>query len=207
MILKPAQTMISNSRATMLRQHYHNGHRADATIKRLLASSTFNEDKLVSDEIELAALYSTVTSALELSEHPNTCLLFKWYKVFLLSMRTFAALFPKDRTDSFLIGEKLSNQIYTMLIEPKAVKDEYSIIKDRKVTVSYRNLVELIDNKVRDSTRYAKEIAELLNVKIPNTNVQFQLKLMEYFYYLILSDEALFEMLITKLILPSSLVW
>jgi len=87
MTIKYSQTNLSKHRITMLRQHYADGIRADSTLKKLISISAGNNSMIMSEEIEVAGICSSSSSALELSNHNEACAYLKNYKIGLLLVR------------------------------------------------------------------------------------------------------------------------
>lgn len=116
MTVKYSQTTLSKHRITMLRQHYADGIRADSTLKRLLAVSAGNNPMLVSEELEVAGICSSASSAMELSNHHEACSYLKNYKLGLLLCRMPQMILSHINNHSMTSPEelpaKLSNLLY-----------------------------------------------------------------------------------------------
>jgi len=120
-IMKPSQTAITGSRVTMLRQHYINGQRADNTLKRLLATTSANNNIVVSDEIELDGISSSCSSAMDGTYHVNTVIFLKWFRSCILMLRTFTMLFEKPHDSSIISHDALPSHISSILYNKDAV--------------------------------------------------------------------------------------
>nr|WNM95033.1 MAG: RNA-dependent RNA polymerase [Diaporthe gulyae ophiovirus 1] len=115
MTVKYSQTTLSKHRITMLRQHYADGIRADSTLKRLLSISAGNNPVLVADELEVAGICSSASSALELSNHSEACCYLKNYKLGLLLVRLPHMVLKKPESDSMISHEELPKKLSTLL--------------------------------------------------------------------------------------------
>jgi hypothetical protein len=87
MIVKMSQTNLSKHRVTMLRQHYADGVRADSTLKKLISASGSNNSVLHTESIEVDGICSSVSSAIEMTNHTLTCCYLKNFKIALLLAR------------------------------------------------------------------------------------------------------------------------
>jgi hypothetical protein len=116
MTVKYSQTTLSKHRITMLRQHYADGIRADSTLKRLLAVSSCNNPVIIADELEVSGICSSSSSALELSNHNESCSYLKNYKLGLLLVRLPHMVLKKPEEGSMIshdeLPKKLSNILY-----------------------------------------------------------------------------------------------
>lgn len=116
MTVKYSQTTLSRHRITMLRQHYADGIRADSTLKRLLSISAGNNPVLASDELEVAGICSSASSALELSNHNEACSYLKNYKLGLLLSRLPQMILSHPAKHSMISEQELppalSNVLY-----------------------------------------------------------------------------------------------
>lgn len=102
MTLKPSQTVVSKGRFTMLRQHYIGGIRADASLKRMLSTSSIHGQSFHCDELEASGISSSVSSALELSNVVYTPTLLKWYRLSHLLLRPFLTVMSNKVDDSIM---------------------------------------------------------------------------------------------------------
>jgi len=125
MIAKFSQTTLSKHRATMLRQHYSEGHRADSTLKRLMAVSGANNAMLMSEELEVAGICSSAASALEFSSHSETCCYLKNYKLGILLARLPQMILCKPQEQGSLASLSLPTGLAEMLYH---VKDDSSLL-------------------------------------------------------------------------------
>lgn len=138
MIVKFSQTNLSKHRITMLRQHYADGVRADSTLKKLISTSGANNPMVVSEEIEVSGICSSIASALELSNHNETCCYLKHYKIGILLARLPHIILSRERTDSCLSSEKLPKRIANLLYN---VKDDMSFLVGEKLQESVSMII------------------------------------------------------------------
>jgi hypothetical protein len=132
-LMKPSQSAVSGRRATMLRVHTIDGRRADSTLKRLLAVTTCGSSKLVSDELEVDGISSTVSSALEGSYHIKTATFLKWYKLALLSLRSFASIFSRRREETLISPESLPPKVRSMLYYESLHSDDLDFLQSEEL--------------------------------------------------------------------------
>jgi len=125
MVAKMSQTTLSKHRATMLRQHYSEGYRADSTLKRLMAVSGANNGQLMSEELEVAGICSSAASALEFSNNSETCCYLKNYKIGLLLSRLPQMILAHPQTEGALASTSLPARLAELLYH---IKDESSLI-------------------------------------------------------------------------------
>lgn len=205
MCVKPAQTVVSKNRVTILRNHYFKGIKSDSTLKRLLSSSSFNDDQLVSEEIEAAALNSSVSSAMEYTNHLLTCLAMKWYKGILMCSRPLVALLEKERKNSLLNEEILGGELQAMLGQYNLQKDITWILGDVKVINSMKDAIKL-GQKLGVTKFTAKDIYKLLT-ETYGDNMELKVKRMhvDLLYYYLKDKEILQELLIYRMIMPCNL--
>lgn len=115
--IKPSQTIISKNRSTLLRTHYYRGEICEPSLKKILSVSSFTENLLVNEAIDINSVNSSINSALEYSNYILTHLYIKWHKFINLSIRTFLHfLFVTDRNRNNmtrLIGPKFRILFYT----------------------------------------------------------------------------------------------
>jgi len=116
MITKMAQTNLSKHRVTMLRQHYADGIRADSTLKKLISTSGANNPVLHSESVEIDGICSSVSSAVELTNHSLACCYLKNYKIGLILSRLphMILKFPQESGPLSMKGlpVKLSSLLY-----------------------------------------------------------------------------------------------
>jgi hypothetical protein len=134
MIVKFSQTNLSKHRVTMLRQHYADGVRADSTLKKLISTSGANNPMLMSEEIEISGICSSIASALEMSNHSETCAYLKNYKIGLLVARLPHILLSHPQENSMLSTLSLPSKLVNLLYN---IKDNTSSIigNDMKNTI------------------------------------------------------------------------
>jgi hypothetical protein len=153
MIAKFSQTTLSKHRATMLRQHYAEGHRADSTLKRLMAVSGANNAMLMSEELEVAGICSSAASALEFSSHSETCCYLKNYKLGILLARLPQMILCKPQESGSLASESLPTGLAEMLYH---VKDDSSLL-------SSDNAHGTVQSIVNDVTSYLHRSKKVIN--------------------------------------------
>lgn len=205
MCVKPAQTVVSKNRVTILRNHYYEGTLSDSTIKRLISSSSFNDDQLVSEEIEVLALDSSISSAMENTNHLLTCMLMKWYKAILLTGRTMVALLEQERSNSFLNHDLIDVQIKS-LIRYYTLQDNTAwVTKDMRAKNTIEEIKQM-SKKVGFNNPTTNDIVDLLREEYgePMADKVKRMKV-DLFFYLIKQKVILQELLIFRMIMPSNL--
>nr|WGH72971.1 MAG: putative RNA-dependent RNA polymerase [Trichoderma hamatum mycoophiovirus 1] len=125
MIVKMSQTNLSKHRVTILRQHYADGIRSDSTLKKLISTSGANNPMLMADSLEVAGICSSISSALEMSNHMSTCIYLKNYKIGLLLARLPYMLLARPQENSMISSEELPIKLATLLYQ---VKDDRSFL-------------------------------------------------------------------------------
>lgn len=123
MVAKFSQTTLSKHRATMLRQHYAKGLRADSTLKRLMAVSGANNGMIVSEELEVAGICSSAASALEFSNHSETCCYLKNYKIGILLARLPQMILSRPQEQGMLSEKYLPEKLVEILYHVKDDRD------------------------------------------------------------------------------------
>lgn len=130
MTVKYSQTMMSKHRITMLRQHYADGIRADSTLKRLIAMSTANNPMIACDELEVAGISSSASSALELSNHSEACSYLKNYKLGLLLSRLPQMALSNALESSMLSPIELPKKTSNILFHVREEQASLNILHD-----------------------------------------------------------------------------
>nr|BBQ04833.1 RNA-dependent RNA polymerase [Culex tritaeniorhynchus Aspiviridae-related virus] len=111
MICKLSQTALTKHRATILRQHYYDGDRADSTLKKLMACTTFQGDTIHSEELCVEGFDSTINSAIELTNYPYSVLLFKWFRLSLYMTNIMAQVLAYHNESSLLSVSNIPESI------------------------------------------------------------------------------------------------
>jgi len=140
MTVKMSQTALSKHRITMLRQHFFDGMKSDSTLKKMISTSGANNPMIMSDEIEVAGICSSIASAMEGTNHSETCCYLKNFKLGLLTSRLPHSILSRPANEGPLsmheLPKNLSNLLYqvkddTVLIEKEFMIDTYnSVIND-----------------------------------------------------------------------------
>jgi len=176
MIVKFSQTNLSKHRVTILRQHYADGIRADSTLKKLISTSGANNPMLMSEELEVSGICSSIASALELSNHSITCCYLKNYKIGLLLVRLPHMILSKISQDSILSSEYL----------PKKLNNILYYLKDDKSELLGLDFPGTLDAVKNDMAKY-------LNLKPINLNGKLLSELMRDMYGTSKSVERLLD--------------
>jgi hypothetical protein len=153
MVAKMSQTNLSKHRVTMLRQHYADGQRADSTLKKLISTSGANNPMLFSESIEVAGICSSISSALEMTNHVDTCTYLKNYKIAVLLARLPHIILSKAPERSYLSIENLPPALSVLLYQ----------IKDDTQILSKDNLESTLDAAMNDISAYIKKSPKLMN--------------------------------------------
>jgi len=127
MTVKYSQTTLSKHRITMLRQHYADGLRADSTLKRLISVSAGNNPIIISDELEVAGICSSASSAMELSNHHEACCYLKNYKLGLLLCRMPQMILSRVHENSMISPAELPVGLSNILYYSKDDKSELDL--------------------------------------------------------------------------------
>jgi len=127
MTIKYSQTNLSKHRITMLRQHYADGVRADSTLKKLISISAGNNSMIMSEEIEVAGICSSSSSALELSNHNEACAYLKNYKIGLLLVRLPQMILARPSDNSIISQEHLPEKLASLLYYSKSDQQELDL--------------------------------------------------------------------------------
>jgi hypothetical protein len=139
MTIKYSQTMLSKHRVTMLRQHYADGVRADSTLKRLISVSAGNNPTIVSDEIEVAGICSSASSAMELSNHHEACAYLKNYKLGLLLCRMPQMILSRINENSMISPTELPGKLANLLYYSKQEADSLDLRKNENLMNAAKN--------------------------------------------------------------------
>nr|UYL94508.1 MAG: RNA-dependent RNA polymerase [Leptosphaeria biglobosa negative single-stranded RNA virus 7] len=139
MTVKYSQTMLSKHRVTMLRQHYADGIRADSTLKRLISVSAGNNPTIVSDEIEVAGICSSASSAMELSNHHEACAYLKNYKLGLLLCRMPQMILSRINEKSMISPEELPVKLSNLLYYSKDDASDLNLLTNEHLMVAAKN--------------------------------------------------------------------
>lgn len=153
MTIKYSQTMLSKHRVTMLRQHYADGIRADSTLKRLISVSAGNNATIVSDELEVAGICSSASSAMELSNHHEACSYLKNYKLGLLLCRMPQMILSRINDKSMISPDELPAKLSNLLYYSKDDASELSLMSNDNLMAAAKN-----------------DIAQYLGKRLPNLN-------------------------------------
>lgn len=144
MTVKFSQTTLSKHRATMLRQHYSDGVRADSTLKRLMAVSGCNNSMVTSEELEVSAICSSASSACDSSNAHEACCYLKNYKLGLLLSRL---------PHMILTYPQLSGSLSSDAFPPKIAELLYHIKDDTEMLQS-ANYSETVTAGLNDISKY-----------------------------------------------------
>nr|QDB75017.1 MAG: RNA-dependent RNA polymerase [Cladosporium cladosporioides negative-stranded RNA virus 1] len=139
MTIKYSQTMLSKHRVTMLRQHYADGIRADSTLKRLISVSAGNNPTIVSDEIEVAGICSSASSAMELSNHHEACAYLKNYKLGLLLCRMPQMILSRINDKSMISPDELPAKLSNLLYYSKSDAQELNLLSNHHLMSAAKN--------------------------------------------------------------------
>jgi hypothetical protein len=139
MTVKYSQTTLSKHRITMLRQHYADGIRADSTLKRLISVSAGNNPMIVSDELEIAGICSSASSAMELSNHHEACAYLKNYKIGLLLCRLPQMILSKIHDDSMISPEELPAKLSNLIYYSKDDKSQLNLLNNTSLFMAAKN--------------------------------------------------------------------
>jgi hypothetical protein len=153
MLVKFSQTNLSKHRVTMLRQHYSDGVRADSTLKKLISTSAANNPMLYSDELEASGISSSIASALEMSNHSETCAYLKNYKLGLLTVRLPHMMLSQSTDHSILSTEHMPQKLNSIMY----------YLKDDKSYLLGQNAGDTI-------VRVKNDVANYLGVRLVNLN-------------------------------------
>jgi len=205
MVIKLSQTNLSKHRVTMLRQHYSDGIRADSTLKKLISTSGANNPMLVSEEIEVAGICSSIASALELSNHNETCCYLKNYKIGLLTARLPHIILSQDRENSYISSVNLPKNLANLLY---SIKDDTSfLIGDR--------LDSTIQSVINDISRYLgifpkdidnRSTRDLLKITIGENQSSYKfIDSADRLLYLQINDKFLQDLLFFWIYLPTTI--
>jgi len=171
MTVKYSQTTLSKHRITMLRQHYADGIRADSTLKRLLSVSGANNSALMSEELEIAGISSSSSSALELSNHNEACSYLKNYKIGLLLSRLPQMILSRPSESSIISSEELPASLSNLLYYTKDDASQLDLMSHEHLMIAakndiarylHRNPKNLNDDVWRTATKaiYGTPVAE-----------------------------------------------
>jgi hypothetical protein len=171
MTVKYSQTNLSKHRITMLRQHYADGVRADSTLKRLISVSAGNNPVIVSEELEVAGICSSASSALELSNHHEACAYLKNYKIALLLSRLPQMILSHPDDGSIISQKTLPDKLSSLLYYTKDDKTMVNLDADPGLHDSVMNDIcsylgvrraNLDNDLIREglSTVYGKSVSE-----------------------------------------------
>jgi hypothetical protein len=139
MTVKYSQTTLSKHRITMLRQHYADGIRADSTLKRLISVSAGNNPTIVADELEVAGICSSASSAMELSNHHEACSYLKNYKLGLLLSRLPQMILSRINPNSMISPEELPVKLSNLIYYSKDDQSQLDLTKNDKLLVAAKN--------------------------------------------------------------------
>nr|QUE49149.1 MAG: RNA-dependent RNA polymerase [Sclerotinia sclerotiorum ophiovirus like virus 1] len=205
MVAKFSQTTLSKHRATMLRQHYSEGFRADSTLKRLMAVSGANNPMVASEELEIAGICSSTASALEFSNHSETCCYLKNYKIGILLARLPQMILSVPQHSGMLSSDALPSSLAELLYH---IKDDNSLFKpDQRAAIG--------EAALNDVARYLKMNKRMVNASTLSLGVQeyFSLSVGKERYvdspdrmlYLQIYDDFIKDLLFFWTYLPTSL--
>jgi len=205
MIVKMNQTNLSKHRVTMLRQHYSHGIRADSTLKKLISTSGANNSMIMSEEIEIAGICSSVSSALELSNHSETCCYLKNYKIGLLLVRLPHIILSKPMTTGPISEIGLPKNLVNLIYH---VKDDITYLIGDTFEKS-------LDSTLNDVSRYLNRHKKSINKnllspilsEIYGTSISKErfIDSPERLFYLQIYDDFLKDLLFFWTYLPASL--
>jgi len=205
MTVKYSQTTLSKHRITMLRQHYADGHRADSTLKRLISVSAGNNPTIVSDELEVAGICSSASSAMELSNHHEACAYLKNYKLGLLLCRLPQMILSRINPDSMISPEELPPKLSNLIYYSKADQQELDLASNPNLMAAAKNDISAyLDRNLKNlnqnllatalSATYGVSVAESRLVDSPDRLL-----------YLQIYDKFLQDLLFFWAYLPTSL--
>lgn len=205
MTVKYSQTTLSKHRVTMLRQHYADGVRADSTLKRLISVSAGNNPTIVSDELEIAGICSSASSAMELSNHHEACAYLKNYKIGLLLCRLPQMILSKVHDNSMISPQELPVSLSNLLYYSKNDREELNLMTNPRLMVAAKNDIaaylkrnpkNMSDDIFKQSLRgvYGQSVAESRLVDSPDRVM-----------YLQIYDEFVQDLLFFWSYLPTSL--
>jgi hypothetical protein len=186
MTVKYSQTTLSKHRITILRQHYANGIRADSSLKRLISISAANNAMLVSEELEVAGICSSASSALELSNHNEACSYLKNFKIGLLLARLPQIILSHPRENSILSPEELPSNLSNLLYYSKDDKSALNIATSEELLAASRNDIaaylkrhpkQMETKLLREVTSrlYSESIAEYRMIDSPDRLLYLQI--------------------------------
>jgi len=156
MMAKMGQTNLSKHRVTMLRQHYADGERADATLKKLISTSGGNNPMVFSESIEVSGICSSISSALEMTNHTDTCIYLKNYKIAVLLARLPYMILSNPQKDNILSMDNLPPKLVTLLCQ----------IKDDTTILSNENSETTLIHAINDISSYLGIRPQYLNKNI-----------------------------------------
>jgi len=123
----------------MLRQHYADGIRADSTLKRLISVSAGNNPILVSEEVEVAGISASASSAMELSNHHEACSYLKNYKIGLLLARLPQMILSRIHDNTMISPEELPAKLSNLLYYSKDDKSELNLLSKSELFAAAKN--------------------------------------------------------------------
>nr|QXN75438.1 MAG: RNA-dependent RNA polymerase [Grapevine-associated serpento-like virus 1] len=203
-VVKPSQCAVTESRSTLLRQHFVYGEAADSVLKRILSMSIAENQRFSSDEDEIASLSSSASSAMENSNHIITITYNKWFKAGLVTHHSILELLSKKREDSLVSYERLPENIRN-LIEPvdllKSQPDEEYSKRVAAGMIDYFSELE----KIYKTSEYGEIYREFISTITNSTLREELMKLTkESLSYLTMSSVYLSELWLMLLMLPAS---
>lgn len=142
LVCKMSQTGISKTRATLLRQNYFKGVRADMTMKKLLAVSEFAGSVIHSEELCINSVVSGCSSAIEISNHPLACYMFMIVRLLYCSIRLIGQALNEKRLDSLLTPENLPIQIASKFHHlDRGIGSDNRIFKDTRAVYGIHQML------------------------------------------------------------------
>lgn len=165
MTVKIEQTAVSKNRVTLLRKHYHYGLVSDMTPKKLLSSSTMNE-VFMSNQLDMAALNSTITSALEYSNNIKTAIYIKWFHATIIGFKAFE--------NSIYRSKHLDNKEYFEGLSPFSKKIISTLSKSKGNNIIFS---ESLINTLK-SVGYDNLFSYHLNEEMPKMQKKALIKMM-----------------------------
>jgi 5S rRNA maturation endonuclease (ribonuclease M5) len=159
LVVKMSQTALSKHRVTMLRQHYADGIRADATLKKLISVSGANNNMVMADSLEVAGICSSIASALEMSNHITTCIYLKNYKIGLLLARYPHMILSRPMEGTMFDDKSLPVKLATLLYH---VKDESNLLNQENYNAT-------LQSGITDIALYLKRNPKTMNIPIFST--------------------------------------
>nr|QJX19787.1 RNA-dependent RNA polymerase [Plasmopara viticola lesion associated mycoophiovirus 1] len=204
MIVRLSQTALSKNRVTLLRNHFFKGKKSDSTIKRILAASMMNNGQFVSEEIEIQGICSTLSSALELSEHVLTSCFVKWYYIALSTLRLFVAYVDRAR-DDILWTNKYAPTVLKVLLYAERV-DKHAVISRNLDAQAETFLYECEKkNKTMDpSLSDARQMAFIHDVLCISPKELIELSRKDLIYKAMKKEKSLRDLLFLILTMPTS---